>query len=345
MSGSSDVLVDVRNLQKYFPMRRGFRRAGWLRAVDDVSFSIRNGETLGLVGESGCGKSTLARCVVRLLEPTSGTLTFAGLQLTHLDMRRLRPLRRQMQLVFQDPTASLNPRKAVGKIIEDGLSIHGIGTRAERRQRVFDMLRRVGLSPEHATRLPRDLSGGQRQRIGIARALVLGPKLIVADEPVSALDVSVQAGILNLFNDLQKEFGMTYLFISHDLGVIRQVSDRVGVMYLGKLVELAPAPSFYSRPMHPYSIALLTSIPSLSPDKPRDRPKLIEGELPSPISPPSGCRFHPRCPHASEQCRSQEPALRELLPDHLVACHHPRNIAPELLLAPATRKADTLSTP
>jgi oligopeptide transport system ATP-binding protein len=345
VSARSDVLVDVRSLQKHFPIRRGLRRAGWLRAVDDVSFSIRNGETLGLVGESGCGKSTLARCVVRLLEPTSGTLTFAGLELTHLDMRRLRPLRRQMQLVFQDPTASLNPRKAVGKIIEDGLSIHGIGTRGERRQRVFDMLRRVGLSPEHASRLPRDLSGGQRQRIGIARALVLGPKLIVADEPVSALDVSVQAGILNLFNDLQKEFGMTYLFISHDLGVIRQVSDRVGVMYLGKLVELAPAPSFYSRPMHPYSIALLASIPSTSPDKPRDRPKLIEGEPPSPIAPPSGCRFHPRCAHAGEQCRSQEPPLRELSPDHYVACHHPRNVETALLLASATGEADTLSIP
>jgi oligopeptide/dipeptide ABC transporter ATP-binding protein len=345
VSGSLDVLVDVRSLQKHFPFRRGFRRAGWLHAVDDVSFSIRNGETLGLVGESGCGKSTLARCVVRLLEPTSGALTFAGLEITHLDMRRLRPLRRQMQLVFQDPTASLNPRKAVGKIIEDGLSIHGIGTRADRRRRVFGMLRRVGLSPEHATRLPRDLSGGQRQRIGIARALVLGPKLIVADEPVSGLDVSVQAGILNLFNDLQKEFGMTYLFISHDLAVIRQVSDRVGVMYLGKLVELAPAPSFYSCPKHPYSIALLASIPSASPDKPRDRPKLIEGERPSPIAPPSGCRFHPRCAHASEQCRSQEPPLRELSPDHLVACHHPRNIAAAPLLASATGQSDTLSTP
>ena len=328
MSGEADVLVEVRNLQKFFPLRRGFRRAGagWIRAVDDISFDIRNGETLGLVGESGCGKSTLARCVVRLLEPTSGNLTFAGQDVTHLGMHRLRPLRRQMQLVFQDPTASLNPRKPVGRIIEEGLRIHRIGSAAERTGRVRDMLARVGLSPEYATRLPRDLSGGQRQRIGIARALVLGPKLIVADEPVSALDVSVQAGILNLFKDLQQEFQITYLFISHDFGVIRQVSDRVGVMYFGKLVELASAPSFYVRPLHPYSEALLASIPSADPDRRRDRGKVIEGEVPSATKPPAGCRFHPRCAHAEADCRREAPPLRALSPGHFVACHHPRNV-------------------
>ncbi len=253
MSGRSESLVSVRNLRKFFPIRKGLRASNQiqLRAVDDVSFDIRDGETLGLVGESGCGKSTLARCVVRLLEPTSGMVSFGGRDVTHLGMQALRPLRREMQLVFQDPTASLNPRKPAGRIIEDGLRVHRIGTAADRRQRVRDVLMRVGLAPEHANRLPRELSGGQRQRIGIARALVLGPRLIVADEPVSALDVSVQAGILNLFQDLRDEFRITYLFISHDLGVIRQVSDRVGVMYLGKLVELAPADAFYARPMHP----------------------------------------------------------------------------------------------
>ncbi len=326
MSGDA-ALVSVRDLSKHFPVRQGFRgsSAGRVHAVDAVSFDIRDGETLGLVGESGCGKSTLARCVVRLLEPNSGTLSFAGEDITHRSMRALRALRRQMQLVFQDPIGSLNPQKPVGRIIEDGLRIHRIGSTAERRRRVGDLLARVGLSPEHATRLPRDLSGGQRQRIGIARALALGPRLIVADEPVSALDVSVQAGILNLFKDLQEELRITYLFISHDLGVIRQVSDRVGVMYLGKLVELAPAEAFYARPMHPYSVALLQAIPLPDPDKARARQPTIEGDVPSPIAPPTGCRFHPRCAYATDICRSQEPPLRPLAADHLAACHHPRN--------------------
>jgi oligopeptide transport system ATP-binding protein len=328
VSSRSEVLVRLRSLSKFFPIRRGlpFSAAQQVRAVDEVSFDIQDGETFGLVGESGCGKSTLARCVVRLLEPTSGALSFAGQDITHLGMRELRPLRRQMQLVFQDPTASLNPRKPVGRIIEDGLRIHRVGTKSERRQRVQAMLERVGLLPEHATRVPRDLSGGQRQRVGIARALVLGPKLIVADEPVSALDVSVQAGILNLLKDLQEEFRITYLFISHDLGVIRQVSDRVGVMYLGRLVELATAPAFYARPMHPYSVALLSSIPLPNPDRPRTRPKIIEGEVGSPISPPTGCHFHPRCAYATELCCRQAPPLRPLADDHFVACHHPRNL-------------------
>jgi oligopeptide/dipeptide ABC transporter ATP-binding protein len=297
-----------------------------VRAVDEVSFDIQDGETFGLVGESGCGKSTLARCVVRLLEPTAGEVNFAGEDITHFSMHQLRPLRRQMQLVFQDPTASLNPRKPVGRIVEDGLRIHRIGTKSERQHRVQVMLRRVGLLPEHAPRLPRDLSGGQRQRVGIARALVLGPKLIVADEPVSALDVSVRAGILNLLKDLQEEFHITYLFISHDLGVIRQISDRVGVMYVGRLVELAPTPAFFARPMHPYSLALLSSIPLPDPDRPRTRPKIIEGEVGSPIAPPAGCHFHPRCTYATEICCRQAPPLRALADNHLVACHHPRNL-------------------
>ena len=335
MSGGAQVLVRVRSLSKSFPIRRSFLSptAQQVRAVDDVSFDIQDGETFGLVGESGCGKSTLARCVVRLFEPTSGELSFAGQDITHLTMHELRPLRRQMQLIFQDPTASFNPRKPVGRIVEDGLRIHRIGTSYERQQRVQVMLDRVGLLPEHATRLPRDLSGGQRQRVGIARALVLGPKLIVADEPVSALDVSVRAGILNLLKDLQEEFRITYLFISHDLGVIRQISDRVGVMYLGRLVELAPAPALYVRPMHPYSVALLSSIPVLDPGRPRTRPKIIEGEAGSSITPPAGCRFHPRCAYASQICRREVPPLRPLAGDHLVACHHPLNLEAASVLA------------
>jgi oligopeptide transport system ATP-binding protein len=324
------ALVSVRNLSKHFPLRQGFltRAATRIHAVDDVSFDIRDGETLGLVGESGCGKSTLARCVVRLLEPSAGTLCFAGEDITHLGPRARQALRRQMQLVFQDPIGSLNPRKSAGRIIEDGLRIHRIGAASDRRQRVDDLLARVGLSSEHAGRLPRDLSGGQRQRIGIARALALGPRLIVADEPVSALDVSVQAGILNLFKDLQDDFRITYLFISHDLGVIRQVSDRVGVMYLGKLVELAPAEAFFTNPLHPYSRALLASVPLADPDKARARRKVIDGDLPSPFAPPEGCRFHPRCAYASDICRRKAPSLRSLAPDHLAACHHPRDPAP-----------------
>jgi oligopeptide/dipeptide ABC transporter ATP-binding protein len=326
---STEALVGVRDLTKHFPIRQGFRTTGHVRAVDGVSFEIRDGETLGLVGESGSGKSTLARCIVRLLEPSEGALRFAGEDITHRRLRALRPLRRQMQMVFQDPFGSLNPRKPVGRIIEEGLRVHRIGSSAEQRQRVSDLLTRVGLSAEHAARLPRDLSGGQRQRIGIARALALAPRLIVADEPVSALDVSVQAGILNLFKDLQEEFRITYLFISHDLGVIRQVSDRVGVMYLGKLVELAPAEAFYARPMHPYSEALLSAIPLADPARARARKRLIEGETPSPIAPPAGCRFHTRCAVASAICRTQEPPLRPLTPEHFVACHYPRNVPPE----------------
>jgi oligopeptide transport system ATP-binding protein len=319
----SEPLLQVRDLRKDFPAGRGFA-ARRVHAVDRLTLAVREGETLGLVGESGCGKSTLARCVVRLAEPSGGEVRFAGQDITHAGLRALRPLRRQMQMIFQDPVASLNPRKTAGRIIGDTLALHGIGTRAEREARVRVLLARVGLAPEHATRLPAQLSGGQRQRIGIARALALGPRLIVADEPVSALDVSVRAGILNLLRDVQAEFGITYLFISHDLGVIRQVSDRVGVMYLGQLVELAPAEAFFAQPRHPYARALLAAIPVTNPAaRGRERPDVPEGELPSPLAPPPGCRFHPRCPRASALCAREEPPLRALAPEHFAACHHP----------------------
>ncbi|MEQ9689056.1 MAG: ATP-binding cassette domain-containing protein [Bauldia litoralis] len=317
-------LVALDRLVKHFPVRMGlgFSRAQ-VHAVDDVSFTIARGETLGLVGESGCGKSTLARCIVRLMEPTGGALRFDGADIAHLGTRALRPFRRRMQMIFQDPMASLNPRKTVGEIVGDGLAIHGIGTPAERRRKVDDLIARVGLSPDMAGRLAGALSGGQRQRIGIARALAFGPEFIVADEPVSALDVSVQADILNLLKDLQVEFGITYLFISHDLGVIRQVSDRVGVMYLGRLVELAPAEAFYARPLHRYSQALLEAIAVPDPDRATRRRAPLTGDVPSPIAPPPGCRFHPRCRYATDICRSEEPPLRDAGQNRLVACHHP----------------------
>jgi oligopeptide transport system ATP-binding protein len=325
MKDQDGPLVAVRHLKKYFPLHRGIGgHERMIHAVDDISFDIRRGETLGLVGESGCGKSTLARCIVRLLEPTDGTLTFAGTDITHLGMRALRPLRRQMQMIFQDPTASLNPLKQVGQIVEEGLRIHRLGGAQERRRSVNGLLAKVGLALEQSGRLPCELSGGQRQRIGIARALALGPRLIVADEPVSALDVSVQAEILNLFKDLQRDHEITYLFISHDLGVIRQMSDRVGVMYLGKLVEIAPAEAFYARPIHRYSEALLSAIPVPDPARREQRRRIVlEGDVPSPIEPPTGCRFHTRCMHATDLCRREEPTLTSFGRDHLAACHHP----------------------
>jgi oligopeptide/dipeptide ABC transporter ATP-binding protein len=320
-------LVRVSHLRKYFVAGGMFGRGrGRVHAVDDVSLDIFEGETLGLVGESGCGKSTLARCIVRLVEPSGGAVVFDGEDITHRPMRRLRSLRRQMQLVFQDPYASLNPRKRVGSMLDAILRLHGIGkSPEERRAQTGALLDRVGLSRDFMGHLPRELSGGQRQRVGIARALALGPRLVVADEPVSALDVSVQAGILNLLKRLQRELGLTMLFISHDLGVIRQVSDRVGVMYLGKLVELAPAEAFYERPLHPYAEALLSAIPLPDPDARLSRRQIVlEGDVPSPLSPPSGCRFHTRCLHAQPICRQQEPELSEPVPGRKVACHFPR---------------------
>jgi oligopeptide/dipeptide ABC transporter ATP-binding protein len=333
-SQSNGALVEVQSLKKYFPIRQGLfqRETGRVHAVDDVTFAVREGETLGLVGESGCGKSTLGRTVVRLLEPTEGDVLFDGRSIGHLKTRALRPLRREMQMVFQDPYASLNPRKRVGSIIGGPLEIHGIGDRAERKKQVQDLLETVGLSPEHYNRFPHEFSGGQRQRIGVARALALRPKLIVADEPVSALDVSIQSQMLNLLDDLQKEFHLTYIFIAHDLGVVRHVSDRIAVMYLGKIVELSPGEELYQRPIMPYTEALLSAVPIPDPDLSAQRERIVlQGDVPSPINPPSGCRFHPRCRYATAICQEVEPPLTNYGNGHLAACHHPLNVDTETL--------------
>src|SRR5262249_14499686 len=296
-------------------------------AVDDVTLSVAEGETMGLVGESGCGKSTLGRCIVRLLEPTAGDVLFDGHSIGHLKPRTMRPLRREMQMIFQDPYASLNPRKRVGTIISDPMRIHGIGDRKERKQKVEELLQTVGLSPEHYNRFPHEFSGGQRQRIGVARALALRPKLVVADEPVSALDVSIQSQMLNLLDDLQKELRLTYIFIAHDLSVVRHVSNRIAVMYLGKLVELSPAEDLYQRPIMPYTEALLSAVPIPDPDLSAKRERIVlQGDVPSPINPPSGCRFHPRCRYMTDICREVEPPLVNYGNGHLAACHHPLNV-------------------
>jgi oligopeptide transport system ATP-binding protein len=322
----SEALLEAVDLVKHFPVQSGpLRRSGArVRAVDGVSLEVRRGETLGIVGESGCGKSTLARLLVRLHEPTSGTVHFDGVDLTRLSRRDLRSRRRDLQMIFQDPYASLNPRKRVAQIVGDPYRIHGIGSRAEVRVRVQALLEVVGLSAAHMNRYPHEFSGGQRQRIGVARALALNPRLIVADEPVSALDVSIQAQVVNLLSDLQDEFHLTYVFIAHDLGVIRHVSDRIAVMYLGVVVETAPADALYARPVHPYTKALLSAIPALDDEggPPRER-IVLEGEVPSPASPPSGCRFHTRCPYATEVCRVEPPALRSFGAGRMAACHHP----------------------
>jgi oligopeptide/dipeptide ABC transporter ATP-binding protein len=327
-------LLEVSSLIKYFPIRKGLlqREVARVHAVDDVSFAVRPGETLGLVGESGCGKSTLGRTIVRLYEPTAGKIVFEGRDISDLGARAMRPLRREMQMVFQDPYASLNPRKRVGSIIGDPLKIHGLGDRRERKARVQELLETVGLSPEHYNRFPHEFSGGQRQRIGVARALALQPKLVIADEPVSALDVSIQSQMLNLLEDLQNEFGLTYIFIAHDLGVVRHVSDRIAVMYLGKLVEVSPAEELYQRPIMPYTEALLSAVPIPDPDLAAKRERIVlEGDVPSPINPPSGCRFHPRCRYATEICHEVEPPLTDYGNGHLAACHHPLNVDKETL--------------
>ena len=323
------TLLDAVDLVKLFPVRSASWRRGareHVHAVDGVSLEVRRGETLGVVGESGCGKSTLGRLLVRLHEPTSGTIRFDGKDITRLSRSALRPFRREMQMIFQDPYASLNPRKRVIQIVGDPFRIHRTGGEQEIRRRVQELLEVVGLSADHVNRFPHEFSGGQRQRIGVARALALQPQLIVADEPVSALDVSIQAQVVNLLDDLQDEFGLTYVFIAHDLGVVRHVSDRIAVMYLGVIVELAPADDLYARPVHPYTEALLSAIPVLDTgDEPVQRREriVLEGEVPSSIDPPSGCRFHPRCRYATEICGVERPQLEDYGGGRYAACHHP----------------------
>jgi oligopeptide transport system ATP-binding protein len=322
---NDEVLLEVRDLVKHFPVAGGLfgGRSGVVRAVDGVSFTIRRGETLGLVGESGCGKTTTGRCVLQLERPTSGAVVFEGRDLTQLSAAELRAVRRRIQVIFQDPYSSLNPRMTVGQIIAEPLAVHGIvRTAAGRRDRVGELLRHVGLLARHAERYPHQLSGGQRQRVGIARALAVEPSLIICDEPVSALDVSIQAQIINLLEDLQSEFGLTYLFIAHDLAVVRHISDRIAVMYLGHIVEVADRKALYDEPLHPYTRALLAAVPIPDPElEARREHVVVRGEVPSPLNPPSGCVFHPRCPIAVDRCRVDVPPLREVKPGHWAACH------------------------
>ncbi|WP_291298564.1 ABC transporter ATP-binding protein [Elioraea sp.] len=324
----SEPLLSVRNLEKHFPVERGVifnKVVGHVRAVDGVSFDLAEGETLALVGESGCGKSTTARLVLRLLTPTGGSIRFAGEDITTKPARELAAVRRAMQPVFQDPYASLNPRMAVGRIIAEPMEVHGIGDDASRRARVEELLRLVGLAPYHAQRFPHEFSGGQRQRIGIARALAVNPRLVVCDEPVSALDVSIQAQVVNLLKDLQNRLGLSYLFIAHDLAVVRHVSDRIAVMYLGEIVETAPKTRLYAAPLHPYTQALLAAIPVPDPGRRRAQGALA-GDVPSPMNPPPGCRFSTRCAHVIARCREERPVLRPLGDDHLVACHRAEDL-------------------
>ena len=320
-------LVQVKNLVTYFPVRAGLlqRTVAWVQAVDDVSFNIRAGETLGLVGESGCGKTTVGRSILRLVEPTSGSVLFDGKDVLGLRGKDLKNVRRDMQIIFQDPYASLDPRVPIGESVMEGLNIHKIGARHERYDFMIDTLRKVGLEDYHARRYPHEFSGGQRQRIGIARALALKPKFIICDEPVSALDVSIQSQVLNILKDLQADFNLTYLFIAHNLSVVEHISERVAVMYLGKIVELTTRDALFLMPLHPYTQALMSAIPIADPTLKRQR-TILKGDVPSPLHPPTGCRFHPRCPIARENCSVDEPALREIRPGHQAACHYAEDL-------------------
>lgn len=318
----AELLVDVKNLKKHFPVRKGLfgQKMSSVRAVDGVSLSIQEGETMGLVGESGCGKSTTGRMIMRLLAPTEGEIWFNGREISKLNDKQLRETRKELQMIFQDPYASLNPRMTIGDIIAEPLIIHDTMTKKEREIRVHQLLEYVGLTSYHTNRYPHEFSGGQRQRIGIARALAVKPKLIVADEPVSALDVSIQSQVLNLMQDLQQEFGLTYLFISHDLSVVEHISDRVGVMYLGRIVEMARKESLYENPLHPYTKALMSAVPIANPRIKRER-IVLQGDIPSPSNPPTGCTFHPRCSACMEICKTVVPELKEIEPGHYSACH------------------------
>ncbi|MFC0845983.1 ABC transporter ATP-binding protein [Streptomyces noboritoensis] len=345
-AASPEPILRVEGLTKHFPIKKGLfgRQTGAVKAVDGVSFDVRAGETLGVVGESGCGKSTMGRLVTRLLEPTGGKVEFEGHDITHLSAGRMRPLRRDMQMIFQDPYGSLNPRHTIGGIVSTPFRLQGVTPEGGVKKEVQRLMELVGLNPEHYNRYPHEFSGGQRQRIGIARALALNPKLVVADEPVSALDVSIQAQVVNLLDDLQSELGLTYVIIAHDLSVIRHVSDRIAVMYLGKIVELADRKSLYSAPMHPYTKALLSAVPVPDPKRKGVKSEriLLKGDVPSPISPPSGCRFHTRCWKATEICKTQEPPLIALKTGHQVACHHPENApdqAPGEAVLPEARES------
>jgi oligopeptide/dipeptide ABC transporter ATP-binding protein len=322
MAETARPVLEVERLKKYFPVRKGLlrRTVGHVYAVDDVSFTIREGETVGLVGESGCGKTTVGRAILRLIEPTAGAIRLEGRDITGLGKRELRPYRQAMQIIFQDPFSSLNPRMRAGDIVGEPLKVHGNGSRGERRERVAELFQRVGLRAAQMDNFPHQFSGGQRQRIGVARALALSPKLIIGDEPVSALDVSIQAQVINLLTDLQRDLKLSYLFISHNLAVVEHISHRIAVMYLGRIVEYTDKATLFTRPLHPYTEALLAAVPVPDPAIKRAK-RVVQGDVPSPMKPPPGCHFHPRCPYAEARCRSEVPALREVEPGHQVACH------------------------